>query len=299
MIKKRANYIFSHWKKHKLSRTLAFCSSISHAEYMADFFKDKNINAVAVHSQSKANREVAIKKLKTNQIDIIFSVDLFNEGVDIPVVDTILMARPTESKIIFLQQLGRGLRKAQGKTIVKIIDFIGNHKSFLDKPSALFGFDLNHSNIRDFLEKYKKGKLSELRLPTNSRILYDLESITFMEKLVKSKIDIITKYNNFKEDNGRRPSASDFYQFIDKLTSLRLQYTSWFQFIEKMGDLSKIEKNCVSKNMSLFKDLEKTKMTKSFKMIVLDLLSNNYFADYEVDKLCKDSFAYLNKTTNL
>ena len=91
MTKKRANYIFSHWKKHKLSRTLAFCSSISHAEYMADFFKDKNINAVAVHSQSKANREVAIKKLKTNQIDIIFSVDLFNEGVDIPVVDTILL----------------------------------------------------------------------------------------------------------------------------------------------------------------------------------------------------------------
>ena len=68
--------------------------------------------------------------LTERKIDILFSVDLFNEGVDIPVVDTIMMLRPTESKIIFIQQFGRGLRIAEGKKVVKVIDFIGNHKTF-------------------------------------------------------------------------------------------------------------------------------------------------------------------------
>ena len=74
-------------------------------------------------------------------------VDIFNEGIDIPVVDTIMMLRPTESKIIFIQQFGRGLRKAEGKKLVKVIDFIGNHKIFLEKPAALFDFDLNAKEI--------------------------------------------------------------------------------------------------------------------------------------------------------
>ena len=87
---------------------------------MANFLK-QNIRAVSVHSKSKVNRSDAIAKLKTNEIDIIFSVDLFNEGIDIPAVDTILMIRPTESKIIFLQQFGRGLRKAEGKEVVKVL----------------------------------------------------------------------------------------------------------------------------------------------------------------------------------
>ena len=126
----RADYIFNSWKKLKQTRTLAFCSSIKQSDFMANFFLKQNIRAVSVHSKSKVNRSDAIAKLKTNEIDIIFSVDLFNEGIDIPAVDTILMIRPTESKIIFLQQFGRGLRKAEGKEVVKVIDFIGNHKSF-------------------------------------------------------------------------------------------------------------------------------------------------------------------------
>ena len=126
---------------------------------MANFFLKQNIRAVSVHSKSKVSRSDSIAKLKTNEIDIIFSVDLFNEGIDIPAVDTILMIRPTESKIIFLQQFGRGLRKAEGKEVVKVIDFIGNHKSFLEKPSALFGFDLNNNNIRKFINDYENGEL--------------------------------------------------------------------------------------------------------------------------------------------
>ena len=116
--------------------------STLHCEFMEKYFLSKGIKAVSVHSQSGVNRGEAIRELTEKKIDIIFSVDLFNEGVDIPSVDTILMLRPTESKIIFIQQFGRGLRKADGKEFVQVIDFIGNHKTFLEKPAALFNFDL-------------------------------------------------------------------------------------------------------------------------------------------------------------
>lgn len=109
---------------------------------------------------------------------------MFNEGLDIPVVDTIMMLRPTESKIIFIQQFGRGLRRAEGKKIVRIIDFIGNHKIFLEKPAALFGFDLNANSMGRFLQNYKESKLN---LPDDSRVFYDLETIDFLKIFIKNE----------------------------------------------------------------------------------------------------------------
>ncbi|MGM0418973.1 MAG: DEAD/DEAH box helicase family protein, partial [Thermodesulfobacteriota bacterium] len=137
--KKRAIHIFENWNKYKQSCSLGFCVSTKHADFMADFFISKGAKAAAVHSSSKLKRNEALTKLQNNEIDILFTVDLFNEGVDVPVIDTILMLRPTESKILFLQQLGRGLRKSDstGKKHLVIVDFIGNHKSFLNKPSAI------------------------------------------------------------------------------------------------------------------------------------------------------------------
>ena len=173
---KRANYIFENWSKHKLTRTLGFCASIKHCNYMRDFFLAKGVKAVSVHSKSETNRAEAIKMLTERKIDILFSVDLFNEGVDIPVVDTIMMLRPTESKIIFIQQFGRGLRIAEGKKVVKVIDFIGNHKTFLEKPAALFDFDLDPNLMCKFVENYKNKKLD---IPDDSRIFYDPETIDF------------------------------------------------------------------------------------------------------------------------
>ena len=177
---KRATYVYENWLEHKQFRTLAFCASIDHCEYMKKFFIEKGVKAVSVHSKSETNRTLAIKMLKEKKINIIFSVDLFNEGVDIPLIDTILMLRPTESKIIFIQQFGRGLRKAEGKKIVKVIDFIGNHKSFLEKPAALFNFDTDANSLGKFIQNYKDNKLN---LPDESRAFYDVETIDFFTKL--------------------------------------------------------------------------------------------------------------------
>src|SRR5690606_22898913 len=94
--------------------------------------------AVAVHSgESSAPRAHSLELLEAGELDVVFAVDMFNEGVDLPHVDTVLMLRPTESRILWLQQFGRGLR-VQDEKVLKVIDYIGNHRVFLTKVKALF-----------------------------------------------------------------------------------------------------------------------------------------------------------------
>ncbi|MCA8949149.1 MAG: DUF3427 domain-containing protein [Planctomycetes bacterium] len=110
-------------------RALGFCVSIEHARYMADVFNKAGIPALAVWADSStADREAALRDLESRRLNIVFSVDLFNEGVDVPAVDTLLFLRPTDSPTLFLQQLGRGLRRSHGKTMCTVLDFVGQHR---------------------------------------------------------------------------------------------------------------------------------------------------------------------------
>lgn len=111
-------------------KALGFCVTIKHAEFMADRFNTAGIRARAVSANtSRADRTAALEALRSGQINALFAVDLFNEGVDIPNIDTVLMLRPTESATIFLQQLGRGLRKVEGKTVLTVLDFVGHQRA--------------------------------------------------------------------------------------------------------------------------------------------------------------------------
>jgi superfamily II DNA or RNA helicase/HKD family nuclease len=110
-------------------RTLGFCVSIDHARFMSKHFNDAGVPSVAVWGDSlPADRKAALQDLAAGKIRAVFSVDLFNEGVDLPGVDTVLMLRPTESPTLFLQQLGRGLRRSKGKTFCTVLDFVGTHR---------------------------------------------------------------------------------------------------------------------------------------------------------------------------
>ncbi|MFN0030296.1 MAG: DUF3427 domain-containing protein [Acidimicrobiales bacterium] len=110
-------------------RALGFCVSVEHARFMAHHFNHHDIPAVAVWGDSpRAEREAALRDLAHGRIRVVFSVDLFNEGVDVPAVDTVIMLRPTESPTLFLQQLGRGLRKTTGKSTCTVLDFVGTHR---------------------------------------------------------------------------------------------------------------------------------------------------------------------------
>ncbi len=117
-------------------RAIGFCVSVEHARFMADVFTRAGVQARAVtHHADAADRRAAIAALRRGDVRILFTVDLFNEGIDLPAVDTLLLLRPTDSATVFLQQLGRGLRLSEGKPCVVVLDFIGGQH-------ANFRFDL-------------------------------------------------------------------------------------------------------------------------------------------------------------
>lgn len=124
-------------------RALGFCVSVDHARYMARIFAAAKIPSVAIWGDSPAEeRAGALRALRDGEVRVLFSVDLFNEGVDLPAVDTVLFLRPTDSPTLFLQQLGRGLRRARNKTVCTVLDFVGHHRRefrYDRRLRALFG----------------------------------------------------------------------------------------------------------------------------------------------------------------
>jgi len=136
---------------------LGFCVSVKHAEYMAARFSGAGIPAVAVSGQSSpAARAHALRSLRSGSLNVIFSVDLFNEGLDIPGIDTLMFLRPTESPVVFLQQLGRGLRRTEGKAGVTVLDFIGQqHRRF--RFDARFKALLGGGDRRRVLRRSRKA----------------------------------------------------------------------------------------------------------------------------------------------
>ncbi len=110
-------------------RALGFCVSVDHARFMARVFREAGVPAVAVWADgTEADRANALADLAARRVNALFSVDLFNEGIDIPAVDTLLLLRPTDSPTLFLQQLGRGLRRMTGKAFCTVLDFVGRHR---------------------------------------------------------------------------------------------------------------------------------------------------------------------------
>ena len=110
-------------------RALGFCVSVEHARFMARVFCEAGVSATAIWSDTPdSERRAALVNLASRRVNVVFSVDLFNEGVDVPTVDTLLMLRPTDSPTLFMQQLGRGLRRSVGKSVCTVLDFVGHHR---------------------------------------------------------------------------------------------------------------------------------------------------------------------------
>jgi len=197
-------------------KALGFCVGVHHAEYMANKFNEMGIPSLALSGQSEKNiRSSAISKLKKGAINAIFTVDLFNEGVDIPEVDTILFLRPTESSILFTQQLGRGLRLFEGKECLTVLDFIGySNKKFRysKKFSALVNVH-GRKLIRHVENEFPvlpTGCAIELDKVSQEIVLKNME-----DSIASNKPQIISLYNQVN-----RPST--LQQFFNK-TELELE----------------------------------------------------------------------------
>src|SRR5690606_26049710 len=179
----RAENILGQWWKHAGQRTLAFCVSQRHADFMKRYFMSADIACATVHSGSGSDgRAVSLERLATGDLKVVFAVDMFNEGVDVPAIDTIMMLRPTESQIVWLQQFGRGLRKQKDKRLT-VIDYIGNHRSFLLKARTLLA--LPAGNDRDLAAALERAEAGRLDLPTGCEVTYELEALSIMRTLLR------------------------------------------------------------------------------------------------------------------
>ncbi|MFE1908330.1 DUF3427 domain-containing protein [Streptomyces gardneri] len=167
-------------------RALGFCVSVAHATFMAEFFRRAGLKAVALSGETpQEERKAGLADLRAGKVQVIFSVDLFNEGLDIPDVDTLLMLRPTSSATVFLQQLGRGLRRTENKAVLTVLDFIGQHRKefrFEEQFRALTNLTRNRllANIEhDFPQ-----------LPSGCQIILESKAKELIIDNIRSQISI-------------------------------------------------------------------------------------------------------------
>jgi superfamily II DNA or RNA helicase/HKD family nuclease/SOS-response transcriptional repressor LexA len=263
----RARHALRVWRSKAQQRTLAFCVSRRHADYMAEQFNREGVAAAAVYDGSELGRAQALETLHAGTLKVVFSVDLFNEGVDLPSIDTVMMLRPTESRILFLQQLGRGLRRSEGKQQLVVLDFIGNHQSFLHKPQALFDVGSTYKALAEFARMVEQKSLD---LPAGCYVNYDLTIIEFLKSLDSSEPK--KNYEALRDSLGRRPTLSEFYRSGSSVADMRRHHGNWFELVREMGDLSEQESVVAEDWRSLLLETEVTAMTKSFKMVMLEAL---------------------------
>lgn len=266
--KARAKHVFKEWKDKAQHVTLAFCVSRKHADFMAEYFNAQGVDAACVHSDSGLTRSEALEQLSIGTIKVLFSVDLFNEGVDLPQIDTVLLLRPTESRILFLQQLGRGLRKSEAKERLIVLDFVGNHHSFLNRPEMLLSGPSDQAMNRQQIAQLAKDP--NALLPEGCYVNFDLAFIDFLASLSEDQLDI--QYDKLKDTLGRRPTYSEFYSTGASTDKLRKNRGSWWEFVDSKGDLEDDELEVLEIHLQWFKDLAVTRVSKSYKLVLLETL---------------------------
>ncbi|MER8626100.1 DEAD/DEAH box helicase family protein [Mesorhizobium sp. M1143] len=256
-------------------RCIGFCCSQRHADFMARFFVSAGLRAVAVHAgPSSAPRTTSLKQLAIGEIDVIFAVDMFNEGVDVPAIDTVMMLRPTESTVIWMQQLGRGLRVAEDKQYLTVIDYIGNHRSFLMKLRAMAALISRSAeskgHLREVLEEIRRETIS---LPPGCEVTYDLSAVDILQQLLRpSGVESALEsfYRDFEERHGLRPNAVE--AFHAGLNPRSNSEGSWLGFVDRMGGLAPEEQSVFETARDFFVAMEKTETTRSYKIVLLQAM---------------------------
>ena len=308
MINKRAELVLNHYLKYNFNKTIAFCASRNHAEYMAEYFLKHNIPAAAVYSGEQSeyteNRKKAIDKLKNNELNVLFTVDMFNEGVDIPAIDSVLFLRPTESPTIFLQQLGRGLRISENKKYLTVLDFIGNYKKANLVP-FLLSDNYNNYTTKTLLNE----NILEFEYPEDCYIDFDFKLIDLFKRQAKQELKvkdrIFLEYESVKETLNHRPTRMDLFLKMDeniitamKRTSKLNLFRDYLSFLSDNDELNIEEKEFISTPAHDFlKTMEQTSMTKSYKMPILKAFYNDgdikmAITDDDVYKSMKEFYEY-------
>ena len=281
---RRADHILHQLDKYTADmsqlKALGFCVSIEHAHFMAEQFNKAEVPAIALDSHSSDDeRNTAKKRLVSGEIKVIFVVDLYNEGVDIPEVNTVLFLRPTESLTIFLQQLGRGLRLAEGKDCLTVLDFIGaaNRKyNFEQKFAALFSD--NHTNVEKEIKRgfigIPKGCYIQLEKKARDIILENIRNS------YGARRGLVAKIASFEEESGLPLTLSNFLSWSNMDIRNIYKWDSFAQLCVEAEVRSKFdepEKDIVSKALLKLAGIDSRRWI-SFLMDILTKLDNTDFS---------------------
>jgi superfamily II DNA or RNA helicase/HKD family nuclease len=288
----RYDMIYKYYMKYGSKRALGFCCTREHAEAMAEDFCKRGIPSVAVYSNSDGefseDRKTAINRLIKGDIRVIFSVDMFNEGVDIPSVDMVMFLRPTESPVVFIQQLGRGLRRSKGKEYLNVLDFIGNYQKAGRVRSLLAGDKAFRGNNYNPIDKSV--------FPDDCIIDFDMRLIDIFAKMDKQQLkireQIQNEYLRIKEMLGRVPSRIELFTYMDDdIYEMALTHSkdnifkNYMDYLKENGDLKQDEENVYqSAGREFINYIETTNMSKVYKMPVLMAFYNNGIIRMEVTK---------------
>lgn len=245
---------------------LGFCVSIEHANFMANYFNDKKIPSVAISSKTiKDERDKAKSGLINGKYKFAFVVDLYNEGVDIPEVNTILFLRPTESLTVFLQQLGRGLRLSDNKECLTVLDYVGQaHKNY------------------NFYEKFssiarKKGKVLKeeiengfITLPKGCHLHMEKQAKEYIlrniNSFINNKTTITNKIKTFEIESGKKLNLENFIEFYNiKLKEIYKTKNSFYRLCvnaKVKEEFFDIDEKCLSSGMIRLTNTDSVKLLK-------------------------------------
>ena len=280
----------------KLS-AVAFCQNIEHAFFMKEEFTKKGYKSAVITANTSSNdRAKILEKFKNKKIEILCVVDILNEGIDIPTINLLLFLRPTMSSTIFIQQIGRGLRKTKNKDFVTIIDFIGNHK----KDYLLINYFSNEIDNKDTLFT-KKGKIIneiknqfsnipkscyvELDRVCQNRIIEKIEKINFNSKNILKEL-----YLDYKQEIGKSENEilkiSDFDTNVELFQELSLKLGSFYNAQLQFENPEILKQNKISLNSEELEFLayleKKLTLVEPFTYLIVKYLINNNFINSEI-----------------
>ncbi|MEN8075351.1 DEAD/DEAH box helicase family protein [Clostridioides difficile] len=310
MLNKRGELILNNYLKYNSNRAMGFCTSRHHAEYMAKVFNENNIPSAAVYSgesgECSEERNIALAKLTSGELKVIFSVDMFNEGLDVPGIDMVMFLRPTQSPTIFLQQLGRGLRKAKDKQYLNVLDFIGNYKKANLVPFLLSGKEYSAVEC-------KKNKQGDYEFPTDCTVDFDFRIIDIFknqaEREMKVKDKIKEQFNIVYDMLGHRPSRIELFTYMDDEVYQNIKsknkamnpFSNYLEYIKENDELS-YDENILynSRGREFINMIETTSMSKTYKMPILLTFYNNGNIKMEIteDDVYKSFYEFYHKGSN-
>lgn len=288
----RDELIIKHYEKYSSKVAIGFCSSKKHAEHMAEAFNKAKIPALAVYSGEQGKfsekREIALNKLRSGEIKVLFAVDMFNEGLDVPQIDLVMFLRPTESPTIFLQQLGRGLRKAKGKEYLIVLDFIGNYKKANLAPFLLSGQKYDKVKTKNF-------KVMEYDYPEECQVDFDFKVVDIFKRMAESQYKIKElireEFYRIMEDKQCIPSRTEIFRAMDDDVYINMKskakenlFRDYLGYLRANNLLDEEQKVLIdTRAYDFINMIETTSMSKSYKIPILLAFYNNGNIKTEID----------------